>query len=586
MKKRVWGGIFLLALFGITFLGYSLKFFNLSLTGNVIFLPQNIDCSAGSVQGVWDSIFKESSNGIFIYTNISSGKCLAYSAYKNNSNELYLLRGIVNSSNPSTGSTTNYFIAIYANATDSYLQNGAYKGNISADLSISSLLSLSLIESSTNLVPANISSSDMASAPFTAKFKETPTSWSSALLNAPYEMTYYFFNVTNITDVKSAVSTGSVSANYSFARYIYSDIIANVSCNPSWRGINTTCINNSLTTWFNDTNQCKKLYSLTYTPPVNLTIQCGNTSAGSNILGNDATITKRNLNISVYVNNALVNFTANYTNQYYVDLKENDIKRVSFLYVFATPLDLRGVVIEKQNSSSDFGYLIVSGLDVQKAVIVDKLNASSSSVCVKNAGILGINEITRYCNGTNEYAIKCPGNISGFNCTIATARFIVSGLTHSGVREIIDARDCASNWTCGNWSDCINNQQARTCIDSKNCGNSSAKPAEFQTCGPSCASNWTCGNWTPATCPKNGTQSRICTDKNNCTTIAGKPSEVQTCTSKKNESFLKILFYTFLIIVALLALAVLIFLIKNLMKAEEASEDNNKVFIKGPLEGS
>ncbi len=558
-----------------------MKFFNFGLTGNpLLSLPQNIDCTTESVQAVWDLIFNETSTGITIYTNISSGKCLAYSAYKNNSNELYLLRAIVNSSNPSTGLTTNYFIAIYANVTNQYLQSGAYKGNISADLSAASLLSLSLIETSNNLVPANISSADLANSSFMAKFKETPTSWSSASLDAPYGMTYYFFNVTNITNIKSAVSTGSVSANYSFMTYIYSDINANVSCSPNWQGINTTCMDNSLTTWFNDTNQCNKLYGLTYTIPANLTIQCGNIGS---ILGNDTTITKINLDIRVYVNNDLANFAANYTSQYYVDFKENDIKRVSFLYDFATPLDLRGVVIEKQNSSSNFGYLIVSGLDVQKTVIVDKLNASSNSVCVKNVGISSISEITESCNGTNEYAVSCPGAISGFNCTAATATFIVSGLTHSGVREITGF-GCTPNWTCENWSACTNNQQARTCIDSKNCGNSFAKPAESQTCNLSCTPNWTCENW--SNCTNNGTQSRLCTDKNNCGAISGKPSETQTCMTKKTESFLKILFYTFLIILALAALAVLIFLIKNLMKAEEAPEDKARVLIKGPQEGT
>jgi len=41
---------------------------------------------------------------------------------------------------------------------------------------------------------------------------------------------------------------------------------------------------------------------------------------------------------------------------------------------------------------------------------------------------------------------------------------------------------CTSNWNCGDWSVCSNNQQTRTCSDSNSCGTTTNKPAETKSC--------------------------------------------------------------------------------------------------------
>ena len=38
------------------------------------------------------------------------------------------------------------------------------------------------------------------------------------------------------------------------------------------------------------------------------------------------------------------------------------------------------------------------------------------------------------------------------------------------------------DWNCNEWSECINNQQTRTCQKSNNCGTTYGKPNEIQTC--------------------------------------------------------------------------------------------------------
>jgi hypothetical protein len=42
--------------------------------------------------------------------------------------------------------------------------------------------------------------------------------------------------------------------------------------------------------------------------------------------------------------------------------------------------------------------------------------------------------------------------------------------------------ECVESWSCGDWSDCLNGQQARTCTEYNNCGTEEDKPSEVQGC--------------------------------------------------------------------------------------------------------
>jgi len=89
---------------------------------------------------------------------------------------------------------------------------------------------------------------------------------------------------------------------------------------------------------------------------------------------------------------------------------------------------------------------------------------------------------------------------------------------------------CTPSWSCGNWSFCVNNSQARTCTDSNNCGTTSGKPAITQSCA--CTPNWSCTNW--STCA-NSTQTKTCTDLNNCGVLTNKPATTQSCVNACTE---------------------------------------------------
>ncbi len=56
--------------------------------------------------------------------------------------------------------------------------------------------------------------------------------------------------------------------------------------------------------------------------------------------------------------------------------------------------------------------------------------------------------------------------------------------TYSGILTVIEPEvACTPSWECGDWGDCVDNTQTRTCLDTNNCGTTAGKPGESQTCG-------------------------------------------------------------------------------------------------------
>ncbi|MDP3881320.1 MAG: hypothetical protein Q8Q31_00385 [Nanoarchaeota archaeon] len=551
------------------------KLGGINLTGNAIYShPSSLNCTNQNIIAKWNALFQEPSTNLRIIVN-ESNNCSEFRAFKNKSNQFFILAGY---SLPISG------INISFNSSQIY----AFKGNISSDLAtnFSSMLSNESIPGiwillSVALAPyeniTTITSSFGADTEFRSVFKITVPSYEAKQQDG---QTYYNF-YDNMTVYKSSTidlqegSMVSVAANHSLVMFGYQNSTIS-SCSPIWTQTNMTCneTTNNLTAWFNDSNNCKAFFPANnYVAPENLTLSC---AASSDLLhGNQDSVTKVNLgNLSIYVNNIPLNDTQIYRENLPLEFKENSTTLISLTYNFSLGLNFSEIKIEKQNSTSLFSYLIISGLDVSKTAYLDKIDAASNAVCIKDATISSISEISPLCDAASELIVPCPGSNSTYNCAISGSRFSISGLAHSAVKEASQSASelsCIASWNCTEWSLCMNGNQIRTCVDANNCNNLTVEPLELQACVAPCSPNWICGNW--SSCGKNGNQTRLCTDSNSCGIPDGKPSELQVCASKSSKSGKSILPHIIIGLVILIILVAITMLILYLIKSNKKGYD-------------
>lgn len=571
MKKEVFlvfvTSVFVVLFFLVFYANFS---FTKSLTGFVVFQPNyNFLCTNENVIAIWDSIYKESSSGIVILTNTTNTNgCLAL-AYKNKSTELFYLKVVLNYSNQISDSTifTNEIVAYHTNLTSSYMPTYlAITKSIGPPTTQNLNIEWQQINQN-SIVLRNISIVD-APVEYSQIFKASSNNWTintdTVLLN---QQSYYGF-----TDAELLIyfggSTGRVYVNHSLQTFEFVNITNSTSqtqCTPSWHAVNNSCTSNdTYFTWYNDTNKCQN--AVPDSSHVNFTTYCDFDRNG--IIGSAASPKLKNINLNIVIDGTDLDLTRNFTSASEVELKEGNITRVRFDYNFSQPLNLEEISIEKQPVSSGFGYLIVSGLNVRKSLILDRLDNTSGKVCVRNSYVDNISEISEYCNKTNEVLVNCPGSNLTFDCTMDNSTFTVSGLTSSAVREIVllgqfIMSSCTPNWTCDIWSSCLNSMQTRRCFDSNNCSNISSMPMISQVCSMPCTPNWTCGNWTE--CQKNGTKTRACKLDNNCNSFLGMPSESESCEYKNSSP--KIILYAILSILIAGVVVIVFFLIKYFIRS-------------------
>ncbi len=63
--------------------------------------------------------------------------------------------------------------------------------------------------------------------------------------------------------------------------------------------------------------------------------------------------------------------------------------------------------------------------------------AGTDLICIKDAEIGSITEITSDCTATDEYLITCEviTTPDGYPCTVEGSRYKVEGMVHSGINE-------------------------------------------------------------------------------------------------------------------------------------------------------
>jgi hypothetical protein len=490
-----------------------------------IYFPKN--CSESEIKSAWDFIFHESSEGIEIINNTN---CTKFYAYKNNSEEFFYLL--------SASHFSKFISATYLNISEEGLD--LLIGDIDEIIPDTFLITFPPEENNDiisfcNLRSINITE-DSAFSNLSQRFKiperdyETPTTTNHGLDKNIFSFINETLNQEDLIheQIYLAIYEDVYYENYLF---ISLELPEEIPCIPNWTKVENSCLSNETKLiWFNDTNNCDALTG----KPQNIIEDCDYNENG--LIGNLSSIKQNRMNnLKIFINSS-ENLSKFYSSSLPVKIKENQTIRAKFIYNFSkSPLNLRQIKIEKQSSNSNYGYLIINGINASKEVYVDRINSSSNFVCIKNSEVSSIGSLTSLCTGNREYLIKCNNTIqSGFKCNISGNKFHIFGLTNSAVKEMLidlspsltSTDSCTPNWSCTPWSSCINGSQTRVCIDLNDCEDISTKPDETKDCTLTCTPNWTCTYWSSC---KDGERERICTDSNNCGTLSGKPSELEEC---------------------------------------------------------
>jgi len=526
-------------------------FFKINLTGNAVYeSPVGLsseNCNSATVNQIWDSIFSESSSGVII--NISTESYCSFESYKLVGNSLFYLDGLNQSS-----SNENVFLI------------RAYIGNLTSDglANVSARGAYQVIYASNPgpyLLQRNFTLTELNNT-YLKLFKTNVGSWQQ--LSGDLGPLYSFSEVQVLTnETRASQVVGSL--NYSFINFVSDNRIQKAICTSNWTLRNESCqTNEKRNFYYHDSNNCGNQTGI---PSGNYTSGCDFNDDG--FIGNFSGIVTTNINLNISVVNLTVNDDLRH-----VWLNNSNNTFVEFDWNFTTPLNIENLTLKKESGGS-YGYSIVNGLDVTKTIYVDILN-SSNAVCIKDATVSSIDQLSTNCNATSEFQLSCPGTSSSISCSIENGRFKISGLAHSAVKEFWGLQNsiggCLQSWNCSEWSLCENNLQNRTCSDLNFCGNLSGKPIESQSCLASetlaiCTPNWNCTSWKPENCTK-GNQTRTCTDLNNCNLLEGKPEEIMACNLEKPKSN----YLLMIIIIVILVLAVLVAIVYFMFFRKENKE--------------
>lgn len=283
---------------------------------------------------------------------------------------------------------------------------------------------------------------------------------------------------------------------------------------------------------------------------------------------------RSNFNVSLYENDNLANLSRNFSGVKTMSLNERGDVRVEFDFDFDdSVLDLTGIELEKQNSSHDFGYLIVNGLDARKIFYIDIVMNNSNAVCVKDSNVADIDDIRDDCSRRGEYAVLCDGRTYGnnFTCTESGGDYKITGLRNSGVREFEylsqGGSACVPSWSCSEFSQCSGGLQTRLCVDLNSCNTNSGKPAESQMCSPASGTQ---------ACSELGGE--ICPADKECSIGTASSSDGECCLGVcKEESRASSEAYFWVIVViltlAIIAVIVIIFLSFRKRALEKSVEE-------------
>ncbi|MFH1331928.1 MAG: hypothetical protein ABIH63_01450 [archaeon] len=138
--------------------------------------------------------------------------------------------------------------------------------------------------------------------------------------------------------------------------------------------------------------------------------------------------------------------------------------KLKFLLYVSALLVLSAVVMAAGNCTKEGGKdYFTAGVATVEGV------GDSPDVCVGDKRLLEY-----YCNDAGKLEYEY------YDCPDACVEGACSGESP----ELPSNETCTENWSCGDWSDCADSQQTRTCVDLNDCNTTTSKPVEVEVCVP------------------------------------------------------------------------------------------------------
>ncbi len=229
------------------------------------------------------------------------------------------------------------------------------------------------------------------------------------------------------------------------------------------------------------------------------------------VIGEPSLINTSTLNLSFSIGNSS-NLSKIFNGTQKIEFKDSSATVVEFDFNFSNAtINLNNIIMNKQSDNST-GAIVFSIRNTAlpagfaKTIHLDKINQSENGICIRDMEVISISEISGSCSQQNEHKVECDGTLQdSYNCTYfnSTKKYKITGLKNSGIKQIDFEQStgttaasaasgsgggggsssfCTGQWSCTEWSECVDNMQARACNDLSQCGTALNKPAESREC--------------------------------------------------------------------------------------------------------
>ena len=134
---------------------------------------------------------------------------------------------------------------------------------------------------------------------------------------------------------------------------------------------------------------------------------------------NSSTLQSSLLNVTI---NGSVNASRLLNGTFFVNVSNGSRSLLEFYWNFSLGNLSLNFSVDIQDSASSVGSILIRGLVLQqgqaKNITLNRVSGSES-VCIKDADVSSISNVSSGCNGANETLVSCPGIAGRYNCSIA-----------------------------------------------------------------------------------------------------------------------------------------------------------------------